>query len=137
MSRTRVFRLLEGAIHEVSLEDWVRFVDGRTPLPSGRTGELRVVFLTIETTEAGLPRFCQGIEGAIYALDSDGFVQKGRMFPVIAERLQDASGRVVDARHRFLLKQARSRYRWVPDRTLCERLLAKVLGASSQGTETS
>ena len=127
-SRTRVFRMQQGAIHEVSIDQWVRFVDGRLPLPSDPAKGLRVVFISL-SPEADAPQFCRGIEGVIYATDAHGFVQKGRMFPSVREDpLEDASGRVVDARQRFVVRGARSRYRWEPDAELCQRLLIRVLG---------
>ncbi|MEE9254838.1 MAG: hypothetical protein V3U43_07880 [Pseudomonadales bacterium] len=135
-SRTLVFRLSHGAIHEVPIDAWVRFVDGRAPLPSERAGELRVIFMTL-AIDADRPQFCHGIEGAIYAIDRHGFVQRSRMFPSISDDpLGDHSGRVVDARQRFVVKGARSRYRWVPDAHLCERLLERVLGTSGKGRLT-
>lgn len=131
-SRTHVFRMHHGAIHEVPIDQWVRFVDGHLPMPCDPAGELRVVFMTL-TTEADGPRFCPGIEGAIYATDMHGYLQKDRVFPSVRQDpMEDRSGRVVDARQRFVVKRARSRYRWVPDPELCERLLIRVLGVPGE-----
>lgn len=136
LSRTLVFRMHSGAIHEVPLEAWVGFVNGREPLPCEGSAQVRVIFMSF-ATEAGQPQFCHGIEGAIYATDAHGFVQRGRMFPSVGEDpLGDHSGRVVDARRRFVVRGARSRYRWTPDPELCERLLERVLRNVGEGCLT-
>lgn len=106
---------------------WLAFLEGRLPLPATRPGAVKVVH--VRMARGRTPPLCLELEGAIYPVDSQGFLTSEDTPPL--GRL--AGGNVADGRYQFFLRRARHRHGWRPPPPVCDAVLRLVDEDRRQG----
>ena len=127
-----VFLSIEGRLLRLSNEFWFAFESGEQPLPAEQNtnpaaaAHRRNANILIVTMLDGQ---CERVEPITVSLDALGYVEKGDLWSL--PPLEQTSGRVLDARDRFMTRHLAHAFEWpVSDALLAEAIRQIEAGAT-------